>query len=64
MPDISMCKGGECPLKENCYRYLATPSEYLQSYLSNPPYNEEKKECEYYWDNKLYNQIKDEEKGH
>ena len=31
MPDISLCKNESCPLKDNCYRYTATPGEY-QSY--------------------------------
>lgn len=38
MPDISMCEGKECPLKENCYRYKATPSEYWQSYFTEEPF--------------------------
>jgi len=53
MPDISMCKGKDCPLKENCYRYTATPSCY-QTFFVNPPYNREKRECDYYWENKKY----------
>ena len=32
MPDISMCSNDECPLKNSCYRFMATPSEYMQSY--------------------------------
>lgn len=48
MPDISMCKGGDCPLKETCYRFKATPSDW-QSYFGETPYNEEKKDCDYYW---------------
>jgi hypothetical protein len=46
MPDISMCNGGECPLKETCYRYKAKPSEYQQAYIVTPPY--EGDECEYF----------------
>ena len=49
MPDITMCEGKDCPLKETCYRYTATPNEYRQSYFVNPPYDEEKKECTHYW---------------
>jgi hypothetical protein len=60
MPDISMCGGNKCPLKEECYRFLATPSEFAQSYFIDIPYNEEKKECQYFWDNKFYNKIKKE----
>jgi hypothetical protein len=36
MPDISMCKGGSCPMANKCYRFTATPSHW-QSYLSTPP---------------------------
>lgn len=49
MPDITMCNGGDCPLKETCYRYKATPSEFLQSYFVEVPYDEDKKECTYHW---------------
>lgn len=37
MPDISMCPGTNCPLKEQCYRYTATPNEQRQSYLAQAP---------------------------
>ena len=54
MPDISMCTGGNCPIKNECYRYRAVPSEYRQSYM-NPPYNKEvpfkatrERVCDYY----------------
>jgi hypothetical protein len=46
MPDISMCKGEDCPLKNECYRYTATPCEY-QSYFVDPPYIED--ECEFFY---------------
>jgi hypothetical protein len=62
MPDISMCSGEKCPLKENCYRFLAIPNEFRQSYFMNPPYNHQTNECEYFWDNYLYQKIKDENK--
>jgi len=38
MPDISMCKGGFCPLKLNCHRYTAKADDLAQSYFSEPPY--------------------------
>lgn len=47
-PDISMCEGIDCPLKETCYRYLATPS-YWQSYSNFYEYIENGK-CEHYWE--------------
>lgn len=31
MPDITMCTGN-CPVKENCYRYMAKPNPYGQSF--------------------------------
>ncbi len=36
MPDISMCNGygNTCPLKETCYRYMAIPNSFRQSYAS------------------------------
>lgn len=46
MPDITMCSGQDCPLKEKCYRYKATPSKYQQSYFSDPPCNGDK--CDYF----------------
>ena len=51
MPDISMCKGVNCPLAFNCYRFTATPNPYRQSYMTETPWNEEKKECGYYLPN-------------
>ena len=47
MPDITMCKGTNCPKKNECYRFLATPSEYRQSYFIDPPY--EKDKCDEFW---------------
>lgn len=46
MPDISMCSGDGCPIKEKCYRFTAKPDEYLQSYIQ-PPYKDGK--CEMFW---------------
>lgn len=54
MPDIAMCKGDDCPLKENCYRYKATP-DYYQSYFLHPPYNKETEECSRFWEMKNKN---------
>ena len=46
MPDISMCKGTNCPLKETCYRHKATPSDW-QSYFTEPPVKEDGT-CDHY----------------
>ena len=37
MPDLDMCKGGDCPMKDKCYRFTATPSEHRQYYFLTPP---------------------------
>ena len=34
MPDISMCQNQTCPVKEECYRFMATPNPYRQSYAA------------------------------
>ncbi len=47
MPDITLCKGVNCPHKEGCYRYTAIPSEFMQSYFMTPPIEDGK--CDYYW---------------
>ena len=47
MPDITMCTGCDCPLKEKCYRFKAKPWAY-QGYFLNPPYQEGK--CEHFWE--------------
>lgn len=31
MPDLCMCTGN-CPISEYCYRYMATPNHYGQTY--------------------------------
>lgn len=51
MPDITMCTGENCSLKETCYRYKAEPSEYRQSYFVKPPYVIQFGEdsCKHYW---------------
>ena len=38
MPDIAKCRGGNCPLRDSCYRFLADDSEHRQAYLSTVPY--------------------------
>lgn len=62
MPDITMCPGTvkerSCPNKEQCYRYTAKPSEYLQSYFIDLPMNSNK-ECGHFWDNRPYTKKKD-----
>lgn len=59
MPDITMCTGEGCVLKDSCYRYTAQPSEYRQSYFVVPPFNlllvedletgKNQQDCRHYW---------------
>jgi hypothetical protein len=46
MPDISMCLGKDCPIKLECYRYMAKASNY-QSY-SDFRYNKVSGKCYYF----------------
>ncbi len=45
MPDITMCKDNDCPIREKCYRYTAPPSKYRQSYFMESPREDGK--CDY-----------------
>jgi hypothetical protein len=40
MPDISMCDGDGCEMKDNCYRFKAEPNFWRQSYFMNAPWIE------------------------
>ena len=57
MPDITMCSGQHCPLREDCYRHTAKPNKHRQSYFKNPPViitekdGEEVGECDHQWKN-------------
>ena len=46
MPDITMCVGTNCPVKQKCHRFNAKPS-YHQMYFIDPPLKDGK--CDYYW---------------
>lgn len=46
MPDITMCLGNGCPMKEQCYRYRAVPNK-IQSYMHAPHVGSE---CSMYWE--------------
>jgi hypothetical protein len=37
MPDITMCKGEKCSIKNDCYRYTAAPNYEYQRYFSISP---------------------------
>lgn len=48
MPDITMCKGSDCPLAFNCYRHTAKSNPYRQYYFAEVPWNEEERKCDHY----------------
>jgi uncharacterized OB-fold protein len=49
MPDISMCEGKNCPIKENCYRHRAMPTPMRQAYFTTPPYDHATRTCGMFW---------------
>jgi len=57
MPDITMCNGGSCTIKHDCYRYTAKPREYGQSYFMEPPFTKKMggSTCEHYVSNRKNN---------
>jgi len=60
MPDITMCMNKKCMYNDRCYRYLATPSQYMQSYADFKP-NEVG--CDYFWplyNDEVYNNDKED----
>lgn len=60
MPDIAMCKGTgkphsedksksvDCPKKEMCFRFKATPSEFRQAYFIGIPYDPVTNKCTHF----------------
>jgi hypothetical protein len=49
MPDITMCRGNDCPLKHDCHRYKAKPDKMWQAYFTNIPFEKDKGKCDKYW---------------
>jgi hypothetical protein len=52
MPDITKCKGTNCPVKEHCYRFTAEASEFMQGWFLDPPgehHDDGKFTCNSYW---------------
>ena len=53
MPDITMCSGNNCPIKHDCYRFVATPDKYMQAIFTTVPYDKKEQTCTHYWNIKL-----------
>ena len=45
--DITMCANTNCSLRENCWRFKATPNPFRQSYFMGNPNN--KNQCDLYY---------------
>lgn len=49
MADITKCRGTNCTMKDNCYRFTAKEG-YYQSFFIDTPWTD--KGCDYFWDDK------------
>lgn len=47
MPDITMCANTHCAQHTKCYRYMAEPSDFRQSYFMCDVRNEDSS-CDYF----------------
>lgn len=47
MPDITLCHGGSCPITEECFRAMAKPDPFRQSYFAEPPFKDGK--CDHFY---------------
>ncbi|GAB4343570.1 MAG: hypothetical protein OHK0038_23680 [Flammeovirgaceae bacterium] len=47
MQDITLCRGGECPIKFRCFRFTAETLG-KQDFFKGIPFNANKNSCEYF----------------
>ena len=47
-PDLTMCDRQECPSCDQCYRFVAEPNPYRQSYFAPPYPDYSSGKCEYF----------------
>lgn len=47
MPDITMCEGEGCTIRDTCYRYTSKPCQYRQAYFTSSPCNTTGTACSY-----------------
>jgi Protein of unknown function (DUF2934) len=56
--DITMCVGGDCPIKKLCYRHNAE-IEGRQDFFGNLPFDFTKNSCDSFWkDTMVYEKIR------
>lgn len=65
MPDITMCRGTGCILRDRCYRYTAPPTPKRQAYFSKSPVRWEGAgvQCDYFWSDCEWVQVADSDDG-
>jgi hypothetical protein len=51
MPDITMCKGDRCPLRDKCFRFTAIPGKHMQAYFTEIPFDAMTLSCRHFMDN-------------
>ncbi len=49
MPDITLCRGDGCPIRDKCRRYTSKPWPIAQSYFMQTPYDHDTESCDAYW---------------
>jgi hypothetical protein len=59
MSDISKCSNDSCPLRKKCYRFTSLSNSEWQAY-SDFRYDFENKECKYFRDIKLEDDLREE----
>ena len=48
---IIMCHGDHCPIKKDCHRCTAVPTECSQAYMAPPFGKDTINNCDHFWDN-------------
>lgn len=56
MPDISMCQGRNCSIKEKCYRHRADPNPHRQSFASFK-YDTSTESCDHFYKIESHHQL-------
>lgn len=49
MSDITHCPGGDCPVRDRCYRYRALAYGRFDAFGA-PPWDASAQRCEHFWD--------------
>lgn len=62
MPDITKCTNAKCPLRKNCFRFMAPPSDYQAYGDFQFTIIDGNAECEYYYPMKKEKTINNDDK--